>query len=209
MDYILNNVGNTWNRLFNSSSSHNESVLDESDSFSDTESTSETCYNPTLNEIRCVRTMLTRFVPIELAEIILHYAEYYLIISAEQDSENAPHGIEIHDGDCSCAATGNLTEDEVHSIVKLSVVVEGHDQGWSSYPQDKGTTRNSWTWYSLRLYDSQTETQKHEFTWFRGDDTVSRIHTGQSIAIWAHARYPGWRNHIVSSHVEVSCYPEL
>ncbi|KAI0782699.1 hypothetical protein C8Q75DRAFT_811462 [Abortiporus biennis] len=171
--------------------------------------------------------MLTRFVPIELAEIILHYAEYYLIISAEQDSENAPHGIEIHDGDCSCAATGNLTEDEVHSIVKLSVVVEGHDQGWSSYPQDKGTTRNSWTWYSLRLYDSQTgtvtilhdplatnlhavsETQKHEFTWFRGDDTVSRIHTGQSIAIWAHARYPGWRNHIVSSHVEVSCYPEL
>ncbi len=34
---------------------------------------------------------------------------------------------------------------------RLVVVAEAHDQGWSSYPEDRGTCRNSWTWGEVQV----------------------------------------------------------
>ncbi|EFJ53115.1 hypothetical protein VOLCADRAFT_102740 [Volvox carteri f. nagariensis] len=38
-----------------------------------------------------------------------------------------------------------------YEVVAVTVSVEAHDQGWSSYPEDFNTYRNSWTWGELVL----------------------------------------------------------
>ena len=157
-------------------------------------------YNPSLEDIRHVRFLLQVFLPFELADVILHQAEYYCVISNETDRPQ-----QVQNADHLCASTDALSAEEVKSIVRLSVVIQGHDQGWSSYPEDRGSTRNSWTWYTLQLegpdgvdvpmerlatnLHAVKETQTYKFEWHRGDDIVKRIQPGQSIAVWAHARY--------------------
>ncbi|PNW82227.1 hypothetical protein CHLRE_06g278118v5 [Chlamydomonas reinhardtii] len=36
-------------------------------------------------------------------------------------------------------------------VTSVAVEAEAHDQGWSSYPSDRGSYRNSWTWGELVL----------------------------------------------------------
>ena len=156
-------------------------------------------YNPTLDDIRYVRRLIQKFVPFELADIILREAEYY---SVAADELTVP--VDIVQRDVCCAAIGPFTEEEVESIVRLEAIIKGHDQGWSSFPEDRGTTRNSWTWYSLRRGEhgdlddlvervatnlhAISDTQIHTLEWLRGDDVVKKIRAGQTISIWAHAR---------------------
>jgi len=42
------------------------------------------------------------------------------------------------------------------SIRRIKFIVESRDQGWSSYPQDHGTYRGSWTWFEagIRGFDA-------------------------------------------------------
>ena len=195
-------------------------------------------YNPTLDDIRVVCRLLQTFVPFELADIILREAEYY---SNALDELTVP--VSISQREVRCAAVGPFTQEEVDSIARVEAVVTGHDQGWSSYPEDKGTTRNSWTWYSLRSEENGTvsdlvdhaatnlhavsDAQTHVMEWVRGDDIVKQIRAGQTISIWAHARYasvavpavslfhhcilrfPGWTNHIQYARLRVALYPQF
>lgn len=98
-------------------------------------------------------------------------------------------------------------------LKKVVITVVSKDQGWSSYQDDHGTYRNSWTWFELSVgppSDSKGATEK-----WRGE-VVRNLHahgdfkehtieitdeglyanagSGDVLKVWAHARFPGWRN---------------
>ena len=124
------------------------------------------------------------------------------------------------------------------SIVQVSLVIEGHDQGWSGFQADQGTTHNSWTWYSIGTNDPVThedrlatnlhavkDTQTHKFLWDRGSDVVRLLKDGNTLEVWAHARYasiiapsnescqtvagryPGWKNHVERAELSIYSFP--
>ena len=158
-----------------------------------------------MDDIRHVRMLLRNFVPTEIADIILHQAEYYHVVSA-----NVERPLTIVDQRSYRADVPILSltfndpgdEDLLSSILRVSLVIEGHDQGWSGFPQDKGTTNNSWTWYSIGTADPHTheerlatnlhavrDTQTHSFDCDRDSDIVQMIRRDRVIQVWAHARY--------------------
>ncbi|KAG0140545.1 hypothetical protein CROQUDRAFT_665060 [Cronartium quercuum f. sp. fusiforme G11] len=47
-------------------------------------------------------------------------------------------------------------------VMKIEWTVVSHDQGWSSYPDDHGTDRNSWTWTEASLYTRNRFNQSFE-----------------------------------------------
>lgn len=146
---------------------------------------------------------MQHFVPVELADIILHHAEYYATFTVVMKEPQT-----VADGHALCARSFVLTQGKLQSLVKVRVVVKGHDQGWSSYPEDHGTKRNSWTWYTMNIFDKSAtprcgaddtrlatnahaslQTQTHTFEWTREDAFFQRLIAGQQLCLWAHARY--------------------
>lgn len=136
-------------------------------------------------------------------DIILHFAEYYATLSTVMTQTR-----EIRDGRELCVQSRALTQEMLSTLLRVHVVVRGHDQGWSSYPQDQGSKRNSWTWYTMNTCNAgappecgaddarlatnlhaSSETQTHEFNWTPTDEMVQGLQAGQCLCVWAHARY--------------------
>ncbi|EKM51812.1 uncharacterized protein PHACADRAFT_31617 [Phanerochaete carnosa HHB-10118-sp] len=167
-----------------------------------------------LADVLRVRMMLQSLLPIELIEVILHDAEYYSVVSRSTVPRN------FTDSDIELFAI-ILNERQGHCIQEVSVLIRGHDQGWSSYPQDRGTYRNSWTWYTLATLNphdrngprlatnrhADRDTQTHEFRWGRRSQLVQDIKGTRMVALWAHARYPGWQNFVEEARLVVALYP--
>ena len=98
--------------------------------------------------------------------------------------------------------------------VKLVVLeCESHDQGWSSYPSDRGTRRNSWTWGDLTVVSSEAveeykqdrvytnlhasdswELHTKEYT--ASDQLVKNLATGKRLVLSLNAMFSGWVNHV-------------
>ncbi|GJE98494.1 hypothetical protein PsYK624_147260 [Phanerochaete sordida] len=169
-----------------------------------------------LADVVRVRMMLQRLLPIELVEIVLHDAQYYSVVTSTQKQ------LIFHDDDREIC-TISLNERQRRCIQGISALIRGHDQGWSSYPEDRGTYRNSWTWYSLATSNARNgdaprlatnrhadgTTQTHEFDWDRQSEVVRDVASSGMVALWAHARYPGWRNFIEEARLSVMLYPSL
>ena len=158
---------------------------------------------PTIADIRKARDLLRFKVPTELADIILDMAEYHHVITL---TTNRPRNIfnSVHHADVPILSL-YLSRPEysefLDCLLRVSLVIKGHDQGWSGYPEDKGTLRNSWTWYSIGTDDPRThekrlatnlhavgDTQTHVFEWDRGSDIVQWLKEGKKVEVWAHAR---------------------
>ncbi|THG95937.1 hypothetical protein EW026_g5793 [Hermanssonia centrifuga] len=172
---------------------------------------------PNPPQIQRARLVLQRFVPAELAYLILHLAEYYCTLVSKEIGDptietrginvvrdrGIRNAITIRNGGKLCLTIGPFTKKEAQSVIWLSVTIKGHDQGWSSYPEDQGTKRGSWTWYTM-TFDEDTlaatperlatnihaefATQTHAFAWGRDSEMVKPIQAGQPIKLWAHAR---------------------
>lgn len=91
------------------------------------------------------RSKTTYNIPLEVLIVILRdYAAYLPKLKAENQKY------------LSCGNNSNVLyvrvplplTTHVH-ISQVHVVVDGHDQGWSSYPEHRGTRQGSWTWYEL------------------------------------------------------------
>lgn len=161
-------------------------------------------YNPSLCDVRHVRDILRHFLPTELAEMILHAAEYYHVRTVRTTAprvivDNVSHCAETPILSMTLARPGHA--EVLNSVVRVRLVVHGHDQGWSGYPEDQGTTNNSWTWYSIGTADPQTheqrlatnlhavrETQKHAFEWEKSSDVVCLLKEEKHVEVWAHTR---------------------
>jgi len=100
---------------------------------------------------------------------------------------------------------------EGKTLRKVVITVVSKDQGWSSYPADHGTYRNSWTWFELSVGSSK-DSEKwcgeivrnlHAHDDFK-EHTVGttdgrlyeRAKSGDVLTVWALARHPGWKNRV-------------
>ncbi|CAG8661166.1 30563_t:CDS:2, partial [Racocetra persica] len=51
----------------------------------------------------------------------------------------------------SLPTSSTSTEAVIPKCEKIEITCESHDQGWSSYPQDRGAYNNSWTWGEISI----------------------------------------------------------
>ena len=108
-------------------------------------------------------------------------------------------------------------------LKKVVITVVSKDQGWSSYTSDHGTYRESWTWFELSVGPSSGDPVER----WRGE-VVRNLHahpeykehtieisdkglyekaeSGDILTVWAHARYPGWKNTV--KKVTIRCIVE-
>lgn len=108
-------------------------------------------------------------------------------------------------------------------LKKVIVTVVSKDQGWSSYEEDHGTYRNSWTWFELSVgpsSDASVEKWRgevvrnlHAHDEFKEhtvevmDKTLyEKAESGDALTVWAHADFPGWENTVAK--VTIRCVVE-
>lgn len=161
-------------------------------------------YNPSHEDVIATRDILRHFLPLELADKILHTAEYYPRLTSVLPSHHFENPLTVSDGRRQVVVSPPIQRPDFMSRVLIQT--ESHDQGWSSYSQDRGTFRNSWTWLDLgvvrntsggipapewRIYTNMhasDDWQATEVVLDMSNETVAALLPGDSLAIWAGAR---------------------
>ena len=107
-----------------------------------------------------------------------------------------------------------LTSEPIPSgkrLKKVVITVVSKDQGWSSYPDDHGTYRGSWTWFELSvgspLKDSGEKWRgevtrnlhahgdfKEHVIEIKDGELYEKAESGDVLTVWARAQFPGWVN---------------
>lgn len=124
----------------------------------------------------------------------------------DQREEN----VDISDGSVSYLSSKPIPNGK--KLKKVVITVDAKDQGWSSYPEDHGTYRNSWTWFELSIgrpsgggpverWRGEVVKNLHAHGEFK-EHTIEildkglyeKAESGDVMTVWAHARFPGWRN---------------
>ena len=102
---------------------------------------------------------------------------------------------------------------ECHQVKLIVMECESHDQGWSSYPNDKGTRRNSWTWGDLSVLSSEAveefkqdrvytnlhatdSWEMHRQEYGASDQLVKHLTPGKRLVLSLNAMFPGWVNNV-------------
>ena len=163
-----------------------------------------TPYSPSHGDVIATRIALCNFFPVEITDIILHIAEYYPRLISVLPAHHFNKPLTVQDGRCQVIVSPPIQRPD--SISRVVIQTESHDQGWSSYPQDRGTFRNSWTWLDLgvvrgtsggipapewRIYTNvhaSGDWQAKEVILMTSNETVGALLPGDSLAIWAEAR---------------------
>lgn len=170
-------------------------------------------FNPTPEDVGLVRSIFP--LPPELVTVILDLAEYWAYSQK----------IRSVAGRFSDADQRYIQSEVIHGgeflypLRRLVITTNSKDQGWSSYPGDQGTRRNSWTWFELTLDDGETggETARvevmrnihggSEFETHRAviedERILKQAKQGDRLSVWVRAKYPGWCNHVQSVKIEV------
>ena len=96
-------------------------------------------------------------------------------------------------------------------LKKVVITVVSKDQGWSMYPNDHGTYRNSWTWFELsvgapskdsgekwrgevvRNLHAHDDFKKHTVE-IKDEELYKKAEGGDVLTVWAHAQYQNWTN---------------
>jgi hypothetical protein len=163
-------------------------------------------HNPSRADIIAVRTILLHLLPLELVDTVLHAAEYYSHYTSSMPLQHSP--LMVRDGRSPAVISPPLPH--LGSILRVIIRTESHDQGWSSYPEDKGTFNNSWTWLDLAVLRSMfgsASTETHVVDWRiytnihaseawqttevildKSNDVVAALEPGDSLIVWAKAR---------------------
>jgi len=161
-------------------------------------------HNPSHEDVIETRDVLRHFLPLELADNILHIAEYYPRLISILPSHHFENPLTVTDGRRQVVVSPPIQRPDF--ISRVLIQTESHDQGWSSYAQDRGTFRNSWTWLDLgvvrntsggipapewRIYTNihaSNDWQATEVVLDTSNETVDALLPGDSLAIWAGAR---------------------
>src|SRR5260221_12703464 len=99
-------------------------------------------YNPSHEDVITPRDILRHFLPLELADKILHAAEYYPRLTSVLPSHHFENPLTVSDGRRQVVVSPPIQRPD--SISRVLIQTYSHDQGWSSYSQDQGTFRSSW-----------------------------------------------------------------
>ncbi|KAJ5387099.1 hypothetical protein N7509_009640 [Penicillium cosmopolitanum] len=167
---------------------------------------------------RCGRQRL----PKHIISLILDFARYWLLSKVTRKDL-----ISIVARDCKDKPP-YLTSEPIQSfnthVREIKVIIWSHDQGFSSYPEDHGTFKNSWTWFELEIerppkslrFEDPVATNMHACKEFQchmkvfsgeGSDEanglIKTLQTGDRVSIIPMARFPGWRNYVREASIEV------
>jgi hypothetical protein len=168
-----------------------------------------------------VFSTLRQILPSELVLEIFEFAQYWLQSAAYRDDRTS-----FGDGNYR-DRTPYLTSPPIQGqrLEEIRINIWSHDQGWSSYPEDHGTLRNSWTWFELGIErpegregiakneDLRLATNvhaqrqaKHHQMMYRRDQNLrwfDALQPGDMISIIPLARFAGWRNIVEKASVEI------
>ncbi|KAJ5825638.1 hypothetical protein N7474_002776 [Penicillium riverlandense] len=92
-------------------------------------------------------TILSQKLPTEISLQILEHAKYWVAnrVSRTEQVTYTQHDPASHDPYLRSLPI----EGTRFPVREIRIQIQSHDQGWSSYPKDRGTLRNSWTWFEL------------------------------------------------------------
>ncbi|KAH9160655.1 hypothetical protein EDB89DRAFT_1812202, partial [Lactarius sanguifluus] len=185
------------------------------------ESESSNRYTPSRADVIATRSIFLRHFPLELVDIILAAADYYPHGIFAMPTRHFNHPLAVREGRFQTVLTSPIVDSEFISHVIIRT--ESHDQGWSSFPRDQGSFNNSWTWLELALVRNPTESaptetppdwriytnlhasrtwQTNEIVLDKSNEIIGALRPGDSLAIWAEARFPGWVNMVRSAKIE-------
>lgn len=164
-------------------------------------------------------------IPEELVIEILEHAQYWLRSSVTRsDTVTVTHDTSRSEHDYKYLTTESIVGRARKPVKRIEFAISAHDQGWSSFPECKGTLENAWTWFEVDvskaeglLFNFEGEerrlatnlhavgtVQNHKVT--IGDFErrwTKRLEVGDRIVILAKARFPGWRNSVYAARVDV------
>ncbi|PYH89067.1 hypothetical protein BO71DRAFT_403365 [Aspergillus ellipticus CBS 707.79] len=170
--------------------------------------------------------MLKAWLPSELGLSILAHAEYWL--RSRVSRQESRRLSEESCRDKTPYLVPKPTKGERFPVREIRIDVWSHDQGWSSYPEDRGTYRGSWTWFDLGFQRppgrgdittglERLVTNVHASSWTRHHRVVYRRDEGQpwmrdlqaddQISIIPRALYPGWVNCTEGASIEIYTDP--
>ena len=86
-------------------------------------------------------------LPPELIYQVLSSPSRWILLSSH--SLSAP--TTISKGEKIVAGTSRFDTTQISLIREIVFTFTSKDQGWSSFPQDRGTFRNSWTWFEIGI----------------------------------------------------------
>ncbi|KAJ6124323.1 hypothetical protein N7471_011640 [Penicillium samsonianum] len=172
---------------------------------------------------------LRQKLPSELVLEILEFAEYWVLSTVHREDS-----VDYTESDCR-DRTPYLTSEPIQGerfpVREIRINIWSHDQGWSSYREDHGTFRNSWTWFDLAIERppgrddiSKDENLRlatnvhagraamHHRIMFHRDQKLrwmQNLQAGDRILIVPRALFPGWRNTVEKASIEVYTSPVL
>lgn len=174
--------------------------------------------------------ILKQRLPTELVLKILNYAQYWILSQASRE-----HMCVYTERDCRDRTPYLISEpippDGRSPIREIRIDIWSHDQGWSSYHEDHGTYRNSWTWFELgierpseRSIEDDTKdldvrlatnlhargvSQHHQVVYCAEDNLpwMRNLRAGDRISIIPRALYPGWQNFVEKASIEIYTDP--
>jgi hypothetical protein len=179
-----------------------------------------TPYTPSHEDVIAVRAALRHLLPLDITDVILHIAEYYPLLISALPAHHLDQPLTVTEGRRLVVLSPPIQRPD--SISRVLIQTESHDQGWSRNPPDQGKYRNSWTWLDLgvvrntsgdipapewRIYSNLRATldwQAKEVILDTSNETVGALLPGDSLVIWAGARFPAWVNYVRSAKIEVN-----
>lgn len=174
-------------------------------------------------------------LPPELIFQIIALPSRWLLLSSH--SLSAPTSISSREGERVVVRTPLLRAGHISLIRKIVFKFTSKDQGWSSFPEDLGTFRNSWTWFEVgiihndqkksidqggeaklseRVYFSQRnkhaweELESYCIEFEAGHQMFADLQEGDAVVLWAKASFPGWTNIVQEvSHLRIHLLSQL
>ncbi|KAJ5824915.1 hypothetical protein N7447_007255 [Penicillium robsamsonii] len=173
--------------------------------------------------------ILRQKLPSELVLEILEFAEYWVLSAVYREDS-----MDYTEDDCRDRIpylTSEPIQGERFPVQEIRIDIWSHDQGWSSYREDHGSFRNSWTWFDLGIerppgrddiskdenlrlatnVHAKRETACHRITYQRDQKLhwMQNLQGGDRISIIPRARFPGWRNTVKRASIEIYTTPVL
>jgi hypothetical protein len=173
--------------------------------------------------------ILRQRLPSELVLEIMDFAQYGLLSRINRDDNETYEEHRSRDG--SPYLRSDPIEGKRFPVREIRISILSHDQGWSSYAEDHGTYRNSWTWFELGIerpsgrddiskgedlrlatnVHAKREATLHQIVFQRDQDLrwLQRLEPGDRVSIIPRARFPGWRNVVNEASIEIYTFPAL
>jgi hypothetical protein len=165
-------------------------------------------------EVNSIYDYLSLLFPTEIASRILESASIWSCERSSLSSETR-RPIEFHGKIMPIIFTDGIQGAVERPLRRIVVETVSKDQGWSSYPADHGTHRNSWTWFYITLERQKSENSteweevarrelwpnlhasksmiRHVIDIDGSEDIVQSARRGDRLCLWGGAKFPGWR----------------